>query len=148
MRKRPSARILVLNRRNRILLFHFRFDEGPLAGKQYWATPGGALEPGESYRDAARRELFEETGIAADVGEEVAQRDAVFEMPSGDRVRADERYFLVRVDDRPVDESGQGEAEARYMRAYKWWSLEDLRKTSEVVFPEKLASLLSEVSLI
>lgn len=148
MRRRPSARILVLNRRNRILLFHFRFDEGPLAGKRFWATPGGALEPGESYRDAARRELFEETGIAADVGEEVAQRDAVFEMPSGERVMADERYFLVRVDDRPVDESGQGEAEARYMRAYKWWSLEELRETSEIVFPEKLASLLSEVSLV
>ena len=138
MRTRPSARLLILDPENRVLLFHFLFEEGPLAGKQYWATPGGALERGESYRDAARRELYEE----------VARRDVVFEMPSGDSVRADERYFLVRVSDNRVDESGQGAAEAQYMRAHRWWSLEELRETSEVVFPEKLASLLREFSPI
>lgn len=148
MRIRPSARLLVLDPLNRVLLFHFLFEEGPLAGKQYWATPGGALEGGESYRDAARRELYEETGIDSDVGEEVARRDVVFEMPSGDRVRADERYFLVRVSDNRVDKSGQGAAEAQYMRAHRWWSLEELRETSEVVFPEKLTSLLKEFSPI
>ncbi len=41
MRKRPSARLLVLDPQERVLLFRFRFDTGPLAGTAYWATPGG-----------------------------------------------------------------------------------------------------------
>ena len=30
-----------------------------------WCLPGGKLDPGESFEVAARRETFEETGIAA-----------------------------------------------------------------------------------
>lgn len=32
-----------------------------------WVCPGGSVDPGETPRAAAGRELFEETGIAADV---------------------------------------------------------------------------------
>jgi 8-oxo-dGTP diphosphatase len=49
MRQRPSARLLVVDLRNRVLLFRFRFDNGPLAGTVYWATPGGGLDAGETY---------------------------------------------------------------------------------------------------
>ena len=103
MRRRPSSRLLVIDRNNRVLLFRFLFKRGPLAGQDYWATPGGTLEAGESFAEAARRELFEETGILRNaVGQEVAEREFVFQLYDGEYVMAEERFFLVRVADQSL----------------------------------------------
>ena len=49
---------------------------GALAGQDYWATAGGGVEDGETFEQAAIRELEEETGIRVqDIGLEVAHRD-------------------------------------------------------------------------
>lgn len=37
--------------------------------RRLWTTPGGRLEPGETPQDGLRREVLEETGIDADVGD-------------------------------------------------------------------------------
>ena len=145
MKQRPSARLIVLNPEKRVLLFHFIFDEGAPSGKDYWATPGGALQAGESYEQAARRELFERTGIRAAVGEEVAQRDVVYRTPDGSRVNADERFFLVKVPDSLVLVEGQEAFESNVMKTFRWWSLQELRETSERVYPENLADLVERL---
>src|SRR5215470_10618344 len=91
MRRRRASRLIILDPDDRVLLFQFEHD-----GRRYWATPGGALEEHESYLDAARRELFEETGIvAAFVHEEVAVREFVLRLPDGEDVIAEEHFFVV-----------------------------------------------------
>jgi 8-oxo-dGTP diphosphatase len=42
-----------------------RRDKEPYRGK--WSFPGGSIEPGETSREAARREALEETGLAIEV---------------------------------------------------------------------------------
>ena len=148
MRRRPSSRLLVIDRKNRVLLFRFVFKIGALAGQSYWATPGGALEAGESFADAARRELFEETGIMTDaVGQEVAEREFVLQLHDGEYVMAEERFFLVRVADHSISRDHWTPIEIEVMTDHRWWSVGDLMSTSEAVFPETLLAVLAGIQL-
>ena len=53
-----GAAVVALDAHGRVLLQH-RTDDGS------WGVVGGALEPGESLEDCARRELREEAGLEA-----------------------------------------------------------------------------------
>lgn len=53
LRRRPSARLLVLDPDLSLLLFRFVHKDGPTAGADFWATPGGGVEPGESLPETA-----------------------------------------------------------------------------------------------
>ena len=59
LESRRSARLMIVSPGARLLLFRYE-DEHQAA---FWATPGGELLTGESFVDAAQRELFEETGF-------------------------------------------------------------------------------------
>ncbi|WP_397539703.1 NUDIX hydrolase [Rummeliibacillus pycnus] len=53
-----GANVIVLDKENRLLM-QLRQDNN------CWGLAGGALEPGEKLEEAAKRELFEETGLEA-----------------------------------------------------------------------------------
>ena len=145
MRNRPSSRLLVVDRQGRVLLFKFELTSGALAGQAFWATPGGAVEAGESHEEAARREMLEETGLAIlDPGPQVGQRSAAFQLPSGETVNADERFFLIRVDELSVSAERWTGLERAMMAAHRWCPLAELRSTGEQVWPDTLADLLMD----
>ncbi|KAK0329226.1 hypothetical protein LTR94_037650, partial [Friedmanniomyces endolithicus] len=58
---RPCAGVMLLNRDGRVFVGQ-RLDNVLEA----WQMPQGGIDPGEEPRDAAVRELWEETGVAAD----------------------------------------------------------------------------------
>ncbi len=135
---RPASRILLVDGMGRVLLFRFDVDDRP----PFWCTPGGAVDPGESYYDAARRELLEETGIDADPGEEIARRQVEFVTIEGVPVFADERYFFIRVDDDAIDTARHTELEQRVMTRWHWFTPDEIANHPERIYPEDLIELL------
>ena len=118
-------------------MFRFRFPD-----RTFWATPGGAVDEGETYEQAARRELQEETGLTGEISGEVHRRYTVFTGPFGNRVEADERYFCLRVAGGAVDRSGWEPVEQEMIDRVAWLSADDILALPEPVFPENFASLV------
>ena len=79
-----------------------------------WEFPGGKIEEGEQPRDALRRELDEELGITATIGDEVAR--IRHEYPNGGMVEL--RFYVVR--------EHKGEIENRIFRDIQWSERKDL----------------------
>jgi 8-oxo-dGTP pyrophosphatase MutT (NUDIX family) len=136
---RTAARILLLDKKDRVLLFH-----GHDNGQSYWFTVGGGVERGEDIRVAALRELLEETGL--DLPDEqligpVWRRRAAFSF-DGRSYDAEEWFFLARTTVTEIDTVGFTQIELDTIDEHRWWSAEDLRATSDVIYPVQLADLL------
>ncbi|HET8961673.1 NUDIX hydrolase [Nocardioides sp.] len=58
--------VALIDRRGWVLLQER--DEHPVIDPEKWGFPGGGVEDGETYEDAAYRELAEETGVRLDGG--------------------------------------------------------------------------------
>ena len=140
---RPTARVVLLDRQDRILLMRGRLPGGA-DGPGVWFTVGGGLEPGESYEEAAVREVREETGITTiDLGPVVWLRQGVLNIPHP--VLMVEQYHLARCDGAEPSREGWDALERRLIDDIRWWTRDELAATADRVFPPGLADLLASI---
>jgi 8-oxo-dGTP pyrophosphatase MutT (NUDIX family) len=140
---RVAARVLLVDPAQRLLLFH-GFDPH-VPDESFWFTVGGGLNPGEELLAGAQRELWEETGLRLPPDRLVGPvwlRRVRFSF-EGVEYDSDEWFFLAALTDpADVDTAGFTDLENRTVRGHRWWSADDLRRTTETVYPFQLAERL------
>ncbi|MDZ5446878.1 NUDIX domain-containing protein [Micromonospora sp. 4G57] len=144
--ERRAVRVVVLDAEERVLLFHTRDPDHPRLGT-WWELPGGGLDPGETYLDAAVRELREETGIRVgpeQVGAPGWRRRASFIHRQVRHVQ-DEVVVPVRVPGRgpAVDGSDRLDYEVEDYFGFRWWPVIEIVAGRERFYPGRLPTLLT-----
>jgi 8-oxo-dGTP pyrophosphatase MutT (NUDIX family) len=133
-----------VDERDRVLLFS-GIDRTTPEVAPWWFAVGGALEGDESIVQAAIRETFEETGLRlGDPGPVVFTRSFswVFENVAYDQ---HESFFLVRAESFTPRNMAWTATEGATIRGFRWWSIGELRSTSEVIYPDDLADRLERL---
>lgn len=141
--ERPTARVLLLDAHDRILLMKGRLPGHPERDGA-WFTVGGGCEPGESYLEAAAREIVEETGITDfELGPIVWVRAGVLHIPEPRFFQ--ERYIVARCEGCEPDRGGWDALERDLIDDIRWWTLAELIATTDAVFPGGLAERLPDI---
>ncbi len=139
---RAASRVLLLDARDRLLLFRVEGDRP--RPKPLWITPGGGVHEGEGPEAAARRELWEETGIEAEPGPCVWVRRHVFEF-AGVWIDERERFYVVRVDAPELTRANFEAHEHAFMPEHRWWRAEEIAASDHWFAPRRLATLLPPI---
>ena len=139
--ERYGARVLLLDGEGRLLLVRGHDPHQP--ERSFWFTPGGGIEGGESPREAAVRELAEETGYVLEPHElagPVWRRTAVFDFASRPYTQHEEIFVgrLADAERRPRGEAAFTEDEHEALDEFAWLSNADVAGERREVFPNVL----------
>ncbi len=134
---RHSVRAILLTPQDEVLMMRLSLE-----GKSFWVTPGGGIEPGETLHQALLRELREEVGLTSpEIGPQLWRRQHTLTLFRR-RWCQSEDYFLVETE-RFVPEMTDP-IEARMVREFRWWHLDELAASDEVITPLPLAQIVAD----
>jgi 8-oxo-dGTP pyrophosphatase MutT (NUDIX family) len=142
--ERDAVRVVLTDASGRILLFHVLTPEEAPDG--WWELPGGGIDPGESYLEAAIREIREEAGLDLEpdqVSPPAWRRDSTWRS-RGIRRLQHEVVVRARVtaDQPEIVDGGRTPEEIEDLVAVRWWRLDEIVASQERFYPGRLPELL------
>jgi len=151
LQERHSVKVLLMNKKKEVLLLCAEDPKTrPLDGKslgRFWYLVGGGLEEGESLQDAAKREIFEETGLSShkiELGPIVWYGVSDYIL-KGIPTHQKDTYFVAKTFEEKVALTKLSEWEKSVVKELKWFSLEQIQNCKETIFPLFLPKYLPDI---
>jgi 8-oxo-dGTP pyrophosphatase MutT (NUDIX family) len=143
--ERSAVRLVILDIDDRVLLFEIREPLDP-DQSTCWELPGGGIDAGETYVEAALRELVEETSIHAepsDLGPPRWRRRVTFRH-AGFRQLQDEVVVAVRLTGSAPDVSDANQLPAEHANylGCRWWPVAEIEASTQRFYPRRLPTLI------
>ena len=143
-RLRLTARVLLLDATNRVLLIHARDPDEP--AHHWWELPGGGIDPDEPAPHAAARELAEETGIQlTDLGPCLWVRETRFRYRGSQHHRREAVYLGYTPHTVPTLRPRHTANEKAGLLGHQWWTQPDLATCTDKLLPPTLPTLLNDL---